>query len=214
MTRNKSVRLKNEFDKGNVDVEIQAGISEAEHKYGGWYIFCNDRLILGPEQTSITGWSGREKAGESPKYHGWYKEFRGYVFFNAEQSDLLPWTTTKNNVDLDSEIFRSVRSQMVGLMRPVIDFLNHRYEARKKIPEDELLPIDEEVNQTEAVAISNLRSESYSFSFISPKIETQSPKNKEKLVKIIYDAKQNEVEKIKKISGAKTFREVGELTFE
>ena len=88
---------------------------------------------------------------------------------------------------------------MVILMRTVIDFLNHRHEARKKIAEDELLPIDVVVNNTKAVAISNLSSNSYSQTFTSPKIEAQSTKNSnEKLVKIAYDVNQSKVEKVKK----------------
>jgi Histidine kinase-, DNA gyrase B-, and HSP90-like ATPase len=200
---------------GNVNVKILAGISDPELKYGGWYLFCNDRLILGPEQTAITGWSGKEVAGEGPKYHGQYQEFRGYVFFEAEKSQLLPWTTTKNSMDLDSDIFKSVKRQMIVLMKQVVYFLNARHEARKKIAEDEKLPVDQKVDNTVATAIANLSANNYSQSFTFPKVDVPvGTQSSEKVVKIAYDSKLNKVNKIKKALGVKTLREVGELTFD
>ncbi len=50
---------KNEYSE-KMTVEIFAGISHPSLEDGGWYIFCNDRLVVGPEQTEVTGWTGRK----------------------------------------------------------------------------------------------------------------------------------------------------------
>jgi len=69
--------------KNGLKAEIIAGASEDIGEDGGWYIFCNDRMILGPDTTEVTGWTGggRGKGGkELPKYHDQFFRFRGYVF--------------------------------------------------------------------------------------------------------------------------------------
>ena len=80
----------------SAQVRIWAGIGDSILEEGGWYIFGNSRLILGPEQTEITGWTGGRGTDGGPKYHGQYQRFRGYVFFEADNAGLLPWNTSKN----------------------------------------------------------------------------------------------------------------------
>ena len=82
-------------------------------------MFCNGRLILEADKSRTTGWGDG-----NPQYHNQYARFRGYVFFDSDHAGLLPWTTTKSNVDADSPIFRAVRLEMLYMMRPIIDFLN------------------------------------------------------------------------------------------
>ena len=75
----------------------------------GWYLFCNDRLLLAADQTALTGWGVAAAA-----YHPQYRLFRGYVYLTATDSSLLPWNTTKTGVDEDSSIFRQVRSEVLS----------------------------------------------------------------------------------------------------
>lgn len=114
-----------EGSENSVQVRIYAGIAEQE-KYGpsgGWYIFCNRRLVLGPDTTRVTGW-GIDSPVRIPEYHPQYYRFRGYVFLDAKDPRKLPWNTTKTSVDLDSTIYRRVFQRMIILMRSVTDFLN------------------------------------------------------------------------------------------
>jgi hypothetical protein len=111
---------------GPVHIKIYAGISESEKlgQNGGWYIFCNKRLVLGPDQTKVTGWGQKTGTTRIPEYHSQFYRFRGYVFLDAEDPITLPWNTAKTNLDLDSPVYRSVLQKMIYLMRSVIDFLN------------------------------------------------------------------------------------------
>ena len=111
-------------------IEIYAGISEIgegenQGKEGGWYLFCNDRLILGPDQSQTTGWGAR-KPLRIPEYHPQFYRFRGYVFMEAEHTRFLPWNTAKNGMDEDSPTYRGIKQHMITTMHPVIDWLNKR----------------------------------------------------------------------------------------
>ncbi len=107
-----------DLEGGSVDVKVYVGIGESNPKDAGWYIYCNDRMILGPDQTSTTGW-GEESI---PKYHNKFSRFRGVVYFTSENGG-LPWNTTKSGVDSGSAIYRTVKQKMVTLMHPVLTFL-------------------------------------------------------------------------------------------
>jgi len=107
----------------SVFVEAFVGISEDMGADGGWYIFCNERLIVGPETSYITGWTGKKGDGVA-EYHDQFHRFRGYVLFSADNPANLPWNTTKTGMDMDSPIFKYVRQQMIEMMRPVMTLLN------------------------------------------------------------------------------------------
>lgn len=107
-----------------VKVKIFAGISDAKLSEAGWYVFCNDRLILRADKSQITGWDQEVNGVRTPKPHYQFSRFRGYVFFDADDASILPWNTTKNGVDIESELFQSIRLEMFSAMRPVLDFLN------------------------------------------------------------------------------------------
>jgi hypothetical protein len=130
---------------GHVEVELFAGIvrgelSESEDAEpedilrdsdAGWYVFCNDRLLLVADQTALTGWGSGAAA-----YHPQYSRFRGYVYISGKSS-LLPWNTTKTSVDRDSEVWRTVRFQMVRSLRETLRILNRIKAERQTQSEDE-----------------------------------------------------------------------------
>ena len=120
-----------------LNAEILVGISEDSGEEGGWYVFCNNRLILGPDTTEVTGWKGgKGKAGkegkELPKYHDQYFRFRGYVFFNADDSSLLPWTTSKTGIDRDSQEFSFVKTQMILMAKQVKSLMDEMKKERER----------------------------------------------------------------------------------
>jgi len=110
-----------------VDVRILCGIGEKGKKEdGGWYIFCNDRLILAAEQTKITGWAGKgDKVKGGPEYHGQYELFRGFVFFEAPNPKDFPWNTAKTSLNPEHPLYMKVKSKMIDMMRDVVSFLNN-----------------------------------------------------------------------------------------
>lgn len=117
--------------KTGLTAEIVAGISDDIGAAGGWYVFCNDRKILGPDTTEVTGWSG-SGSRELPRYHDQYFRFRGYVFFNAENSGLLPWNTSKTGMDLDSPDWIYVRNQMVLIGKQVKKIMDDMKKERER----------------------------------------------------------------------------------
>lgn len=61
-----------------VQYKIIAGLGEiGAPKSSGWYIYCNDRLVLEADTSSVTGWG----VGAVPKWHIDFVMFRGIVFF-------------------------------------------------------------------------------------------------------------------------------------
>lgn len=116
---------KKTFDIKGVNTRIILGIADsdtAESK--GWYVYCNGRSILEADQTITTGW-GEGGERKIPKAHPQYNRFRGFVFFDSDVAELLPWNTTKTGIDNDSPIFQSARQTMLAMMRPAINTLNH-----------------------------------------------------------------------------------------
>lgn len=92
----------------------------------GWYLFCNDRLLLAADKTALTGWGSAAAA-----YHPQYRLFRGYAFLRSEDSSLLPWNTTKTGVDEDSQVFRSVQREMFAALRMGQAVLNRLKDERQ-----------------------------------------------------------------------------------
>lgn len=72
------------------------GLEKQTPEMAGWYIYCNDRLVLEKDKTNLTGWEGK-RIGESniQKFHHIYAMFRGIVFFSSDDAKALPMTTTK-----------------------------------------------------------------------------------------------------------------------
>ncbi|WP_420575370.1 ATP-binding protein [Ekhidna sp.] len=202
------------FYDGNLDVKVYSGISKDEGAEGGWYIFCNHRLIVGPDTSWITGWTGRKGDGVA-EYHDQFHRFRGYVFFDAENAELLPWNTTKTGMDLDSPVYKAVRMQMIEMMKPVMTLMNIlKKEKEGDTPEDErvfnnLVTSLRPVPLSEVMTDENKLPDSFSFPTPVPK-----EKKTQKGTRILYYKPSDEVNKVKEKLGITSNAEVGERTFE
>jgi hypothetical protein len=142
-----------------INVEVITGVSKTgSPREAGWYIYCNGRLIVSANKSQLTGWGDGH-----PLYHPQFAMFRGYVFFESERSSLLPWNTTKNGIDEESDIFKAIMPLMINMMKPVTSFLrklktepfsgednfeNDEYEAEKSLYDY--------VNDAELITISNI----------------------------------------------------------
>lgn len=212
-----------------VSVRIWAGIIRSEQprdprlsREAGWYVFCNGRMILKADQTITTGW-GEKRAGQRttendadvtersleesvkvPKYHPQFSLFRGYVFFDCDDGSLLPWTTTKTDVDEDSPLYKHVREVMITLMRPIIDFLN-KLDAEIQTSGGPL------TDAVEAASYHKLGESEYAQVFTSP--ETGAPTGPV-MRRISYSKPVEEIELVKSALQVYTNREVGEKTFD
>jgi hypothetical protein len=138
---------------GNISVQVVAGIAASEGKRdaardegqatdfrsagdAGWWLFCNDRLLLYADRTSLTGWGDAGAA-----YHPQYRRFRGYVYLTAANTALLPWNTTKTGIDADSRVWRQVRTLMTSALVEVQAVINRLKNEREEADSPQEAPV-------------------------------------------------------------------------
>lgn len=190
--------------KAPVDVQIYTGIGTSKPPEAGWYVFCNDRLLLNGDQTLVTGWG--ESAGQRiPRFHPQYARFRGLVFFRCEDTARLPWNTTKNGVDPEVRIFQHTRSLMVNLMSPVIKFLN-LLDRENDLPSGQRV-LTRALKAAELVPFTSLKDQQTFAVEVAP-----SPAIKVR--KISYEVPIQRYERVRSALGATSEKEVGERTFD
>ncbi|CAM3680255.1 ATP-binding protein [Nocardioides marinus] len=193
-----------------VHVEIVAGIDVSSPADAGWYIYCNGRLILGPDRSEVTGW-GEGKGKTLPQYHNQFARFKGYVFFESADVEKLPWTTTKEGIDQDHRVFRAVRPRMLEVARPIIDFLN-ALDSEKDRPPRDVISLETVVASAEKSGAVPITSVGSSDKFVSPP-RTPAPK-KPQTQSIQFSRPIAQINAVKKKLKVSSAREVGEKTFD
>jgi len=191
-----------------VSLALYAGVSERSKGDGGWYIYCNGRNILRADQSIITGWGEGRRV---PRYHPIFAFFRGYVFFDAESSGVLPWTTTKTGVDYDHPVFRKTRELMIEYMKPIVDFLKEMDSERAEheageIEEKELAGI---LESAPSLTIEEIQEESI---FVAPERDKRA--DRVAMQRIQYFRERRLVDQVKDHINAASYKEVGEYTFD
>lgn len=194
----------------NVRYKLIAGLGGiGEPKLSGWYIYCNNRLVLEADTSSITGWGIQP----IPKWHINYVMFRGILFLDSEETLNLPLTTTKKGIDATSEIFKAILPIMKNGMLKVFEFL-------KKIPQ-----MGDEANEYRTMLWENTQKigavelKAYNFSnevktFVAPPLDTDIIARKKSTVRIAYDVSKQTAEIAKDHAEAKSLKELGETTFD
>lgn len=192
------------FDVKGVNIKIYAGIGKASPENAGWYIYCNDRLVLEKDKTNLTGWEGK-RFGESniQKFHHIYAMFRGIVFFSSDDAKALPMTTTKTGIDSNSTVYKAARHEMIIAMSQVITFL-------KSFESDEQR--NNVITASEEVDVIQLSSKTYQSKFIYPAIEKIGDVD-DSYTSISFKAEKTNVKKAQKFFGVNTNKEVGENVF-
>jgi Histidine kinase-, DNA gyrase B-, and HSP90-like ATPase len=194
-----------QVDKKKVAVRMVVGVGEAKIAKAGWYIFCNGRQIEQAEKTEKTGWNtALEDDQKTPRIHWQFRRFRGYLFFDSDAPDALPWNTTKTGLDVEALAFRRVKGEMLSAMRQIIDFLN-QVDAESDSEGDAQL--ESALKAASEVALRSLP-ENRNFVF---KASANRP---EKKMRISYAVKASIGEVVKESLGVGANREVGEKTFE
>lgn len=104
----------------DIDEELKGGGRQRTSEKAGWTIVCNDRIVLYNNKDHLTGW------GEFgiPKYHTQFIGIKGIVYFNSSNPSLLPTTTSKRGIDLNSELYASVKKRMCMALKNFIDYTN------------------------------------------------------------------------------------------
>ena len=200
----------------DVSVKLIVGVGSQQQELGGWYIFCNNRLVVGPDTSELTGWTGRGKGGVA-NYHHQYFRFRGYAFFEAEDSEKLPWNTTKTGMNPDSPIFKAVRLEMIEMMKSVINsFLNPLKKENESDYEGDKV-LNEKLALTTSINITSTNLDSYyapDRSFVHPQPVGSIKKVSEGKTKIAFEADKELVNKLKKFFNVNTNPEVGLKAFD
>ncbi len=188
-------------------VNIFAGLGERSLSEGGWYIFCNDRMVLKADQGELTGWG----EDDIPKYHTDFAFFRGYVFFHSEDGEQLPWTTTKTGVDIDSPLYRAIRQEMSIILKPILKFLRKLGEERliKEKEESDPGPLESSYNVAQPKELADI-SISKTFKSPQPEIAVNIPT----IGRIQYLKSLDKLDVVKKHLKVRSNKKAGEKTFD
>lgn len=191
-----------------VKVRIVAGLSYVgEPHTSGWYIYCNDRLVLEADRTNISGWG----TSSIPQWHVDFVMFKGLVFMDSEETINLPLTTTKKGIDATSIVYRKTLFYMIEAMNSVLSFLkdvrklgNEANDYRKLLGEQE-----------DKISVTNLKSNSFENvrKFVSPKIDVEFIATKNEFIRISFNAPRKLAESARCHSGSKSFKDLGEYIF-
>jgi hypothetical protein len=202
---------------GEVKVELIAGVAKPQEdkpledsrerglRDGGWYVFCNDRLVLRSDQSALTGWG----TSAVPRYHPTYAYFRGYAFFSSDNGSHLPWTTTKSGIDSDSPVYRYALLDIIDTMRPVLDFLRSVEEERSRKAHDDIedTPLYDAMKTATSVPIEHVQ---YG-PFRAPEAPRE-PRPPRTTVRVQYDAAIVDVERVKRKLKVSSAGEAGSKT--
>jgi hypothetical protein len=89
-----------------------------ETEHAGWTVLCNDRVIVHCDRGIMTGWG----YSDVPSYHNQFRAISGFVELRASNPKLLPMTTTKRGVDINSETYMAVLQRMAEGVKHFIGF--------------------------------------------------------------------------------------------
>ncbi|RDD60208.1 ATP-binding protein [Ferruginivarius sediminum] len=199
------------YEDEGVQVEILAGmtasppdeIDPTEHgfvrtgaEYYGWFVLCNDRVVLAANKNGRTVWGN----GGFPIWHPQFNGFTGMAIFHSTNPNALPWTTTKRDVDESSPIYRRAVAQMKRATKPWIEYTNQRKSD-----------IDEAKRREASAKAISLFSVNRDSEFKLPK----SP-GRPKLATISYKRERDEVRNVAKALGNEnmSYKNVGSKTFD
>ncbi|WP_447767580.1 ATP-binding protein [Sphingobacterium faecium] len=198
-----------ETEHNDVKIKIIAGISDiGEPKKSGWYIYCNDRLVIEADQSQLTGWDTQT----IPKWHMDFVMFRGIVFLDSDDTFKLPLTTTKKGIDSTSEIYKVALQQMREATLNILPFLKKVAKLENEANEYRILLAEQE----EKISVVDLKTNLFttaSKKFISPFIDAQKIAEKKDSVRVSYSVKKTVAENAKVFSSSRSYSELGLLTF-
>lgn len=206
-----------------VSIRLVAGVAKPDQEGGrlemrdsGWYVFCNERMVLEANQEPKTGWD----TPGIPKWHPQYRLFRGFAFLECQSAERLPWNTTKSDVVMDSPIYQFVLQRMSELMKPVIKFLDQLAEESKGPAEGEESTFEspnlDAVQEASVVTYEQPREVSTTRPFQLTMLPEggRKPKVTVKVGKIQFERPLSEIKAVQRVSGTRSYREAGEYAFD
>lgn len=187
---------------------VIAGMSETgDPSSAGWYIYCNDRLVVEADKSEQCGWG----TYGVPKWHIDYAMFRGIVFIDAEDTIQLPLTTTKKGIDSTSEVYVKILSTMKVAMSKVMNYLKQISKLDDSQTFRTLL-----TDATSCVSVVDLKKMDMvdNYKFVAPEVNSQSLSERGDFAHITYSVEKNLALAAKQYANVRSFSELGKLTFD
>jgi hypothetical protein len=176
----------------------------------GWYIFCNDRLVVAADKTNITGWG----VGGVKKWHPDMVMFRGFLYLESKETLSLPLTTTKKGIDATSNVYKKVLPQMVSSMITVISFLRKVVEMGNDANAYRV-DLCESLDRISAADLKYIKFDQHPNKyFASPEVNPDLIAQKKENVHIAYDVKKSLADAAKLYSESTSYKELGVKSFD
>ncbi|MDP4575453.1 ATP-binding protein [Qipengyuania sp. G39] len=86
----------------------------------GINVVCNDRVILLSDRTLKTGWGD----GGVPRFHPQFRAIAGLIDISSNDASKLPIATTKNDLDVGSDVYLIARQACVEGIKAFTNFTN------------------------------------------------------------------------------------------
>ena len=122
---------------------VQGGARATDE--AGITVICNDRVVLMSDKSTITGWG----LANTPRYHPQFRAISGLISFSSADAKLLPISTTKRDLDTDSDVYRPARNAAIDGIMLFVGFTN-RWKGNEEAVDALLVP----ENQVEARSIT------------------------------------------------------------
>lgn len=162
------------------------------------------------DTSNITGWG----ISPIPKWHVNYVMFRGLLFLDSEETLNLPLTTTKKGIDATSDVYKAILPLMKNAMVNVLDFLKQIPQMGDKANEYRQMLCDNYERKT-ALELKTFDFQEHIVKrFEAPDLDMDIISQKKDTVRIAFDAKKNAANAAKLHAEARSYKELGELTFE
>lgn len=199
-----------QFNIKDVKCTIISGLAKAKEGEdddpveAGWYIYCNNRLVLMANKDIVTGWG---QDGVSV-FHNTYAMFRGIVLFEASNSENLPINTTKSGIDEGNDVYITAKRKMSKVMKEQFKFL-------RKINKTENLNSKKKIRQMESISLfKSYKDYQYKSNLIINNEEILPKKNKNPKTKISFYVEEEKYELVKNELGVTKSEDVGLKIFD
>lgn len=118
----------------------------------GWYIVCNDRVVVTADKSADTVWGHKPV----PTWHPQFTGFMGIARFSSDDPWKLPWKTTKRDVEKSNEFYQQALPLMIRATKRVVDYTNTRRAEAKRLKKVEKKTVAVPVSRVIASAPARL----------------------------------------------------------
>jgi len=205
-----------EYERDGVKILILCGFASKpwKNQKAGWYLLCNGRTTVLADKTKLTGWD----AG-MPKFMPKHRGFVGIVYFFCKNPSKLPWTTTKRGINRDNLAFQFALPKMKTAATPVLRALDSvSTPAQSGIDSEKIENFfgADEADFSTFIPIEKFENVLSILKTSERKFKVEKKKIKQNYLRIQYDAKTEEVEKVREILGESRMSasKVGRYTFD